>query len=148
MNRVSGVLLTASLAVALAASAVQAAEKDPAQPRVPADQLAAAKALKNPVSSTPANVAKGKELYHGKGTCFTCHGAEGKGDGIVGSALNPSPRNFHNPVFWKNRTNGELMWVLKHGSPGTGMVALVPGTITEEEGWQIIDYVRTFEGKK
>ncbi len=146
MKRLSDVLLTASLAVALTTSAVMAAEKDPTQHRVPADQLAAAQALKNPVPSTPASIAKGKELFNGKGTCFTCHGPEGKGDGIVGQALNPSPRNFHNPLFWKNRADGELMWILKHGSPGTQMVTSVPGTITEEEGWQIIAYLRTLKG--
>ena len=147
MKRLLGVLLTASFAVVLTASAVRAAEKDPAQRRVPADQLAAAQALKNPVPATPASIAKGKELFNGKGACFTCHGPEGKGDGVVGQALNPSPRNFHNAAFWKNRTDGELMWVLQHGSPGTSMVAAVPVTVTEEEGWQIIDYLRTFKGK-
>jgi mono/diheme cytochrome c family protein len=144
MFRIVTMLCSVLLAAGLTAPAALAAEKDPVQHRVPKDQLAAAQALKNPVPSTPANIAKGKALYNAKGTCFTCHGAEGKGDGIVGSALNPSPRNFHNPVFWKNRTDGELMWILKHGSAGTGMVTLVPSTITEVEGWKIITYLHTF----
>lgn len=110
-----------------------AAERDPLAPRVPPDQMAAAKAWKNPYQATPANIAKGKELYQGKGTCFTCHGNEGKGDGPAGAALDPSPRNFHNPKFDQVKTPGEIMWVIKNGIPGTGMIAYAPGSITEDE---------------
>ena len=31
-------------------------------------------------------VAAGNELFHGKGACFSCHGAEGKGNQDIGSA--------------------------------------------------------------
>lgn len=30
--------------------------------------------------------AKGNELFHGAGTCFACHGADGKGNQAIGSA--------------------------------------------------------------
>src|SRR2546425_8874547 len=30
------------------------------------------------------------------------------------------PRNFTNPKFHKNRTDGEMFWVIKNGSAGTG----------------------------
>ena len=33
-----------------------------------------------------AKVAAGNELFHGKGTCVACHGAEGKGNQDIGSA--------------------------------------------------------------
>jgi len=33
-----------------------------------------------------AKVAAGNELFHGKGTCIACHGAEGKGNQDIGSA--------------------------------------------------------------
>lgn len=52
-----------------------------------------------------------------------------------GMMLNPSPRNFTNCAFHKNRTDGELFWMIKNGSLGTGMVPLVPSTITKEEAW-------------
>jgi mono/diheme cytochrome c family protein len=132
---------------AFVAGTAYAEEKDPTVSRVPGDQRAKAKALKNPIAKTPENIAKGKAIYEGKGTCFNCHGVSGKGDGPAGQILNPSPRNFTNPKFHKNRKDGEMMWVIKNGSAGTGMVPLVPTAITEEEAWYTILYERSLEGK-
>ncbi|HIE65621.1 MAG TPA: cytochrome c [Nitrospiria bacterium] len=91
----------------------------------------------NPFKSTPENIAKGKALFVGKATCFTCHGNEGKGDGIAGAALDPGPRNFHNPLM-KNRQAGEYMWVVANGVEGTGMISYTPGIVSEEEAALII----------
>jgi cytochrome c553 len=135
-------LLTALMFVV--ATVAVAEEADPLKPRVPAEEMADAKAMKNPVAKTPENVAKGKALFEGKGTCFNCHGKTGEGNGPAGAILNPSPRNFTNCKFHKKRKDGELFWVIKNGSAGTGMVSLVPGTITEEEAWTIINYERSF----
>ena len=129
---------------AMVAVTAYAEEKDPTVSRVPGDQRGAAKAMKNPHPKTPENIAKGKAIFEGKGTCFNCHGKEGKGDGPAGAILNPSPRNFTNCKFHKKRKDGELFWVIKNGSAGTGMVSLVPAAITEEEAWTIINYERSF----
>jgi mono/diheme cytochrome c family protein len=117
---------------------------DPLEPRVPADQRAEAKKLTSPVQVTDDVIAEGKKLYEGKGTCFNCHGKSGKGDGPAGSVLKPAPRDLTNCKFQKNRADGELFWIIKNGSPGTGMIALVPGALSEEEAWKVIAYVRTF----
>src|SRR4029453_13680225 len=87
--------LTAAIML-LSATVVGAEEKDPLKPRVPRNRLADAKTLKNPVASSPESIAKGKAFFEGKGTCFNCHGKEGKGDGPAGAILNPSPRNLQN----------------------------------------------------
>jgi len=131
---------------ALVGVTAYAAEKDPTIPRVPDNQMAAVKAMKNPIASTPENIAQGQGIYKGKGTCFVCHGASGKGDGPAGLVLDPSPRNFTNPEFQQKRTDGELFWVLKNGSPGTGMVPMTGKTITEDDAWRVILYLRTFAG--
>jgi len=120
-----------------------AAERDPLQPRVPKEQIKAANAVKNPLPATPENIAKGDGLFHGKGTCFVCHGPKGLGDGPASVGLDPSPRNFTNPAFHRARTDGELMWVLKNGSAGTAMVPVVGSVINEEEGWLILLYERS-----
>jgi hypothetical protein len=44
------------------------------------------------------------------------------------------------------RTDGELLWVLKHGSPGTAMAPFVPSVLTEKEAWQIVYYLRSLAG--
>jgi mono/diheme cytochrome c family protein len=128
-------------------SAAGAAEKDITIPRVPPDQIQAAKAMRNPLPPTPENIVKGKAIYVGKGICFTCHGISGKGDGDAGKVMNPSPRDFTNPEFHELRTDGELFWVIKHGIAGTGMISFNPSMITDEETWQVILYMRTFKEK-
>ena len=133
-----------SALIFLMATIATAEEREPTKPRVPPDQMVEVKAMKNPVPKTPETIAKGKALFEGKGTCFNCHGKEGKGDGPAGQILNPSPRNFTNCKFHKARKDGELFWVIKNGSPGTGMVPLIPAAINEEEAWTIINYERSF----
>lgn len=67
-------------------------------------------------------IAKGADLY--KANCSSCHGNEGKGDGIAGSGLNPKPRNFTELDGWKNGAKLSEMWkTLEEGIPGSGMVA-------------------------
>lgn len=118
--------------------------------RVPAGELAEAKALKSPFEPTPEILKEGREIFLGRGTCFQCHGPEGKGDGGAAKVLPIQPRNFTNPQFNKVRTPGEMMWVLKNGSmgqsgrvPGTGMLPIVGQFLSEEDGWKVLLYERS-----
>ncbi|MBX3346845.1 MAG: c-type cytochrome [Nitrospira sp.] len=120
-----------------------AAGHDVMRPRVPADKLAEARALRSPVPDSPQTIEQGKALYAGKGTCINCHGAEGDGNGPLAAQLNPAPRNFQHHGFWRHRTEGEIFWVIKHGSPGTSMIGFGE-QLTDEEIWAIIQYERTF----
>ncbi|HEX9756536.1 MAG TPA: c-type cytochrome [Nitrospiria bacterium] len=129
--------------VALSSAPLWGAERDPLQPRVSHDQLEKAQAVKNPFPPTAENIARGSVLYHGKGTCFTCHGKEGKGDGLAAPGLDPSPRNFTNSAFHEAKTDGELYWVIKNGSPGTAMMPMIGSVINEEEGWLVLLYERS-----
>ena len=96
----------------------------------------------NPFSPTIKNVEEGSKVYFGKGLCVKCHGVNGKGVEVPGH----SPRNFTD-LKWQNvRTDGEMMWVLKNGSPGTSMPIRVGKGISEEEGWKVILFIRTFAG--
>lgn len=123
--------------------AAPAAERHMMPSRVPADKLAEARALTSPVPDSPDIVEKGKALYEGKGGCVNCHGRSGMGDGPAAEALDPSPRNFHHHGFWRHRTEGEIFWVIKHGSPGTSMIGF-NGTLSDEEIWTVIRYLGTF----
>lgn len=124
-------------------------------PRVPAADLAAAKSQRAPFEATPEILAEGKAIFLGRGTCFQCHGPEGKGDGGAAKVLPIQPRNFTNPAFNKVRTPGEMMWVLKNGSlgqsgkvPGTGMLPIVGQFLSEEDGWKVLLYERSLgQGK-
>lgn len=125
-----------------------AGERNPIESRVPPSELASAKALKNPIPMTAENIAKGRLIYVTKGQCIHCHGEGGKGDGLAGKVLNPSPRDFTNPNFHGNRTDGEMFWVIKNGSAGTGMMPMIGSMITESEAWHVILYERNFNGRK
>ncbi len=113
------------------------------QPRVPNDQLEEARALANPLPNSAEVVAQGKTLYEGKGTCANCHGINGNGRGLGAASLNPPPRNFLHHGFWRHRTEGEIFWVIKHGSQGTAMIPF-GGLLSDDEIWTIIRYEQTF----
>ncbi len=127
------------------------AEKDPLKARVPRADRGKAKKMKPPKElykkskkASDEIVAAGKKIYDGKGTCVNCHGKLGDGLGPAGKVLTPGPRNFTNCKFHKKRKDGELFWIIKNGSPGTGMVAMVPATITDDEAWKVLAYERSF----
>jgi mono/diheme cytochrome c family protein len=98
----------------------------------------------NPLPATPAHVQAGKKLYAETAkplACMNCHGQQGDGAGPIGAALVPPPRNFTCGATMKDITDGQLFWVIKNGSQGTGMMAF-PG-LSDDEVWQIIHYLRT-----
>jgi mono/diheme cytochrome c family protein len=122
-------------------------DQDVLRPRVPEDQIEAARAVRNPLPVTPEMIEKGNGLFHGKAFCMTCHGRDGKGLGgdIDRSTFQgPLPRDFTDRDWQATRTDGELMWILKNGSPGTAMAPFIPLILTEEEAWQVLRYVRSF----
>ena len=130
-------------------------EFDITLPRVPVKDRVAAKALQPPFQPTPEILAEGKAIFLGRGTCFQCHGPEGKGDGGAAKVLPIMPRDFTNPKFNKVRTPGEMMWVLKNGSlgqtgqvPGTGMLPVVGQFLSEEDGWKVLLYERSLGDAK
>ncbi len=109
-------------------------------PRVPAGQLADARLETDPSPVTSARIERGRAVYFGKGLCVTCHGSDGTGVSLPGHAA----RDFTDVRWQHARTDGELIWVLRHGSPGTGMPPRIGKVITEEEGWDVVHFIRRF----
>ena len=124
-----------------------AADPTVLRPRVPRDQIEAARAVTNPLPASDEMIAKGKALFQGKAFCKACHGVDGKGLGggiAPGSLKGPLPRNFTDKRWQAARTDGELFWILKNGSKGTAMASFIPLVLTEEEAWHVLLYVRSF----
>lgn len=121
-----------------------AADPEVLKPRVPNDQIAEARSWKNPFSSAPEHIEKGKQIFLGKGFCVTCHGRDGRGFPDIPGLRGKLPRNFTDKAWQAARTDGELLWILKNGSPGTDMASFIPLVLTEEEAWHVILYVRSF----
>ena len=139
MNRLRLFLCAIICLIATTGKTVLAFHPDIYAPRTPDDQLEEVQEIENPYPETPERVEKGREIFLGKGFCDTCHGKNGKGVKLPGH----SPRDFTDVKWQDIRTDGELMWILKNGSPGTRMPARVGKVITEEEGWNVIHFIRS-----
>lgn len=143
-----GLFVVSLLLIAAVALISCTKHHDPYSPRVPDHKMEEAKNLKAPFGDArkapPDIVAEGKQLFEGRGACFHCHGTGGKGDGAAAtkSRLHP-PRDFTSCKWHDARTDGELFWVLDHGSPGTAMVDQVPHKLSEEQAWKVVAYLRT-----
>lgn len=139
-------LFTVFVAAALGSwgAPVLGADEAVLKPRVPIDKIEEARTWTNPFEATPENVEKGKAIFHGKAFCATCHGRDGKGFGDIPGLVGKLPRNFTDKAWQAARTDGELFWILKNGSPGTDMASFIPLVLTEEEAWQALLYVRSF----
>lgn len=101
---------------------------------------------KNPVPSTPENLAEGKRLFNqdAKPTaCKLCHGARGNGNGRLARRMDPPPRNFTCAEVMQGLPDGQLFWVIQNGSRGTAMPPH-KSTLQPEETWQLILYIRQF----
>lgn len=102
-------------------------------------QTLAAIDIKSLSQPTPDMIARGKQTF--STVCASCHGAEGKGDGIAGAALNPKPRNFYVPDGWKNgRKVSEMFKTLQFGLSGSGMPAY--DNMPPAERIDVISYIR------
>ena len=97
-----------------------------------------AKNVKNPIPADATAIAAGKTVYVKE--CLQCHGKKGLGDGPNAATLDKSPEPL-NTAKVKDQTDGELFWKIKQGKkpmPSTSK------TLTDDQRWQVVDYIRTF----
>jgi mono/diheme cytochrome c family protein len=103
-------------------------------------------------ASALADAANGKTIY--TTNCLSCHGETGKGDGPVGAALNPSPRDFSVGEFKfdadKDGTAGtdeDLKLVIVQGAGAYGGSPLMApwAHLPESDIQDVILYIRTLK---
>ena len=143
MRKTSPFLLAIGILMFLYGQQARAFHPDEYAPRVPADQLEEIQEIESPFETSAQHIEAGRKIFFGKGMCVSCHLLTGKGKFLPGHA----PRDFTDKKWQDARTDGELMWVIRNGSPGTGMPRHVGVAITEEEGWKVIQFIRTFRGR-
>ena len=115
----------ATLLVGVAVGALVGAQRAMAQAVAPAPDTNAV---------TPAMVDLGRAIFHGKGTCFACHGGQ-----LEGSQIAPTLKAH----AWRDAKNGqfdEIFRVVTHGVSGTVMVAF-PGGISRAEALNVASYI-------
>jgi mono/diheme cytochrome c family protein len=91
-----------------------------------------------------ADLDNGKKIYEKAAkplACKMCHGEDGDGMGKLGKALKPNPRNFTCSDTMKDVSAGQMFWIIKNGSPGTGMVAHGKN-LKDNEIWDVVKYIR------
>ncbi len=121
-------VLTALTAAAVFGLTAELAAGAMAQPPARKDDLPDTAAI------TPAMVELGRAIFHGKGTCFACHGAA-----LEGTQVAPTLKTH----AWRDAKKGEyaaIFGVITKGVPGTVMVAL-PGGISKSEALSVASYV-------
>lgn len=103
-------------------------------------------------AAAAADAAAGKKIYDTN--CMSCHGPAGKGDGPVGAALNPKPRDFSTGQFkfdadkdGKPGSDADLTLVIQKGAAAYGGSALMAPwpTLKPEEVANVIAFVRSLK---
>lgn len=95
-----------------------------------------------------AAVAAGKSVYD-RLQCGACHGAGGKADGPVATALRDAfnlpikPRNFTREPFKGGREARDIFLRISTGMEGTPMPAFSDDQVTVHERWQLAYYVQS-----
>ncbi len=111
-------------------------------PVAPAEFLS----MENPVDADDVDDAFLKssgKLYKRK--CKKCHGSKGDGEGSAAEDIEIKPTNFIADGYMAGKKDGQLYWIILHGSEGTEMEAFGPGSdvnLSEEEIWSLVSFMR------
>jgi mono/diheme cytochrome c family protein len=101
--------------------------------------------LTNPFAGDHEAAEAGAEIY--EVNCATCHGAEGKGDGPAAVGLDPQPASLADAHMMEEMNDGVLFWRVSEGGMMEPFNSVMPAwkdTLSEDEIWQVITYVREF----
>lgn len=104
---------------------------------------AKAKAMRNPVPATAQAIAMGMSIYRDR--CENCHGVNGDGKGERADKLSLAPSDFSDAHTISQQTDGELFWKI---SEGHRPMPQFKGKLSEQERWELVDYIRTFSQRQ
>lgn len=100
-----------------------------------------AKEKKNLYPPDWSSLVRGQKSY--KIECMHCHGKEGKGDGSSAMKIEKTVADLTSD-YVQNQTDGELFWKI---SEGRKPMPLAKRTLTDDQRWDVINYIRTFKKK-
>jgi mono/diheme cytochrome c family protein len=103
---------------------------------------AAYRGARNPLTGTPATIAAGGAIY--ADNCASCHDASGMGHGDAGLALYPSPALLAELIRMPQAVDEYLLWAISEGgAPFATQMPAFMHTLTQEQIWQVISYMRS-----
>ena len=120
----------------------QADTQKTTQPLAAPIPLDAAK-KENPVKYTSESIARGRRQYGID--CAMCHGKEGDGKGDVAVDMKLKVGNFTEPNALKDRTDGELFYLIKNGR---GDMPPEGDRVKPDLVWDMVNYIRSFSKKR
>lgn len=85
------------------------------------------------------DVKKGEAIY--KKNCIQCHGEAGDGRGKAGENFKTPPRDYRNLDFQVSKSDKNLVQVM---TDGLGDMPSFKTTLSEEEMYQAVSFIRTF----
>jgi len=97
------------------------------------------KSMKNPIAVSETSTTAGQTSY--MKTCAACHGKTGLADGPKAKSLKTVPTDFTKAVS-QNQTDGEHFYKTK---TGRGDMPKYEGKLSDDDIWNIVNYVRTFK---
>ncbi len=139
--RFAGVVLVLAL---LAAGCRRSASEPPPLEQSPAERAKLLtlpdeyRSMANPLPASERNVLEGRDRY--LQYCAACHGADGRGNTLLGRNLYPPASDITAPRLEKY-SDGQLFWIISEGVRFSGM----PGgraMHTEDQMWKLVMWVR------
>jgi mono/diheme cytochrome c family protein len=110
-----------------------------AQHKAPMNAPKSAVNMKNPFPADASSLERGKHSY--QIDCVRCHGKEGKGDGLKAGKVNKEESDLGSDAIQK-QTDGELFWKISEARRPMPLK-----DISNDQRWDIVNYIRTFSKK-
>ena len=97
---------------------------------------------KNPVKSTPENLAQAKRVFGYD--CEMCHGSLGDGKGDVVESMKLTMHDWRDPATLAGKTDGELFYII---TKGKGKMMGEGDRQPENLRWGLVNLVRSMAAK-
>jgi mono/diheme cytochrome c family protein len=95
----------------------------------------------NPIKRDNNSITRGVTLS--KKNCASCHGAEVRGNGPAGKALNPKPTDLKQ--MSGNHPDGDFAWKIKIGR---GAMPAWKSILSENQIWDLVNYIQSLSATK
>lgn len=91
-----------------------------------------------PVPFDAISISNGSALF--SQNCTTCHGPQGKGNGIIAKTFNPPPTDLLTEAHTAKHTAGDFFHWLTYGISERGMPSF-SSKLSEEDRWDVVNYI-------
>jgi len=100
----------------------------------------AAGEIENPTTSSPESLKRGEVMYETH--CLTCHGEQGRGDGVVGLKYLVAPMDL-TMDYVQLQPDGQVYYTISHGSIA---MPFYRDSMDEVDRWHVVNYVKEVLG--